>query len=738
MLFRSQFSEVRTGFLYDYIAFVQKQCESYIKGTKVQDILDELDGARKMRLKEKVCDLYNSRIFENKKILESIHSYSSNLADKDSSLLNSLKEYKYRLGKDANNTDLDRAGRKFKYASFSKIAKGYSKMVSDMNEKFCDIIDSLFMWAGKQEQPQQLGAVTIAVQAYNIFADVTNFAAAAILTIFTVYSRNLRSVTEFFKSYDWNTTGTPTPEQIGLESAEEEEFLFRGHTASLIGIADNFITKIKNVGYSNELLQDMTEDEAMTDLYKDIISKLSELKRRLQKSIKSFCSGDTSVEEVKKETGLSDDDIESLLSVEPILDMSGFNSSSYISEVIISDLLGFKKNIQEIADNFDSLREGIAFISSRFNMRTNMEHLGEFYHSEVCEFLKELDRKIIQAQKAFGKAFGVRLRKLTEGMRSRENTNDFGIDFEGDSYQSCRFDFNDEETTESANYEDILSAILTRKIQAFHEADDNTNQDNKNSSGDNPPKPQVQDGSNNQNNGDNNQNQNQNNDKKSDKNQSNENKPTTSNEKKGKMDIAQTARNLLDKLIENITAFMEKGSKKKNLKFISENKEYLLSRNYSNTSVNLLPYRGNTDYAGTLKKIFDAAKSLDDNSLKTMSEEQIINRILASINIDKVKGDNLEARIVQAMKTGSKPMNNVTVANGDLGKQVPKMIRFCEHYYNSIISDLQNAKKDLDVLDMFKNKSGNGDNDRTSENIAVVKRCITGAIRGMQIGRAHV
>lgn len=729
--FTVPFRGVRTGFLYDYVDFVQKQCEKYIKGTKVQDILDELDGARKVRLKEKIADIYDGRLYENGKMLDSIHSFEDCISERDS-IFRSLKEYKYRLGRDAANTDLDKSGKKFFYASFTKIAKGYTEMILELNTKFCAIVDSLFNWAEKQKQPEQLGAVMIAAQAYNIFADVSNFGASVILATFVMYSRNLKSTTEFFKAYSWNVSGIPSKEELGMESAEEEEFLFRGHTASLVGIADNVIKKLENFGgYSEDTLNELCNDRLVDDPYRTTCENLNKLKQRILTCAGPLKNGDLSVSEVRRECNLTDDEIEALLSVQPILDMSSFENCDYAREAVLADLKKLKDATVLVANEFDSLRGGVTFLFDKFKNRVNMENLGEFHTSEICSFFKNLSELLTTAQRAYGKALGTRIIKLTEGLRSIDNKNDYGVDLEDDEFSPSRFEIaGEEEAEESADYEKIVKGVIERKFQAFHEAEGDNQQGNNG----NPPKPQVQDGGDNgsqqgnnnqQNNG--NQNNNQNN---QNNNQSNQN--NNGEKKTGKIDVAETARNLLDKIIEQISAFMEKGSKKKNLAFIAKNKEYLLSRNYSNTSVSLLPYRGNTDYVGTMRKVFDTVKGLDDNSLKNFTEEQITNRILASINIDRVKGDNLEARVTQALKTGSKPANNVNIANGELLKQVPKMIRFCEYYYNNIVTDLQNAKKDLDSLDIFKNKTSKGDGDRTSENINVARNCVLATIRGVR------
>lgn len=182
-------------------------------------------------------------------------------------------------------------------------------------------------------------------------------------------------------------------------------------------------------------------------------------------------------------------------------------------------------------------------------------------------------------------------------------------------------------------------------------------------------------------------------------------------------------------VIDKITSFFNKDhAKDKNLKFISDHKEYLLRRSYANVTLqDMVPYIP-MNYVDCMKQMIQRGASLTADQMKTLSEDAMYEYLYSSTAYGKVKGDNPDQRFAQAIKIGSQPDKLVQYSNGDIKKMIQPMIDYVTNYYNNIESQLNSLTSDIDRLSSLDGYSGSGDNDRTSANKTLVPRAINAGI----------
>lgn len=186
-------------------------------------------------------------------------------------------------------------------------------------------------------------------------------------------------------------------------------------------------------------------------------------------------------------------------------------------------------------------------------------------------------------------------------------------------------------------------------------------------------------------------------------------------------------REILDKLVSD-------GVKDKNLKFLSTNRDFLISRNYTNTSVDILPYIDNIQYDELLRGWIDKASQITDTTLRTGDEGAIRNAIFSGFSMPKGK-DGIEDDLVHGLKVGTAELAVTSLSDNALKEKVPKMISFCEFYYNTLKDSLErieneNVKK-LSALDG--KKAGDGsETDRTEKNKALITQMLKSAVNAVR------
>lgn len=242
------------------------------------------------------------------------------------------------------------------------------------------------------------------------------------------------------------------------------------------------------------------------------------------------------------------------------------------------------------------------------------------------------------------------------------------------------------------------------------------NSGNNGNNGDKADKPKVHEGDQTGDNKDGNQNQNQNNDGKN------------GNNAGGGKKLTARVQATIQTIIDAVTKFFDDGAKKKNLRFLNENKGFLLSRNYSNTSVELLPWRKETDYFTLMKNVINRVRNINDATLSSADEEGIRKYLFDNLKVP-ITDKGLQDDLVRGLKTAGKELTNITVANSDLASMVPQMIKFCENYYNNFLPGMETLKKYVgDNLKEIEGKTNKNNNDKTEQNVNLLATDLIAAV----------
>ena len=184
----------------------------------------------------------------------------------------------------------------------------------------------------------------------------------------------------------------------------------------------------------------------------------------------------------------------------------------------------------------------------------------------------------------------------------------------------------------------------------------------------------------------------------------------------------QNFKDIIEKLTSN-------GIKAKNQKFLTNNRDFLISRNYTNTSVEMLPYIDNTDYIGMIRGCITKAASINDATLRTVDESGLRNAIFSGLKMPKTN-DGLQADIVHGLKVGTAELKPITLSDNALKEKVPKMIEFCDQYYSKFEDELNGLEQEIKKLSIVDDKpaSGGGDNDNTEKNKGLIGTYLSQAI----------
>ena len=209
-----------------------------------------------------------------------------------------------------------------------------------------------------------------------------------------------------------------------------------------------------------------------------------------------------------------------------------------------------------------------------------------------------------------------------------------------------------------------------------------------------------------------NQNTNNQNDKKSNT------KPTVTDNSNGQNDTNQNTTNngdnksgnkeeFIKSLIQRIKDFGNniiekiKGAQKKlkgNLDWINANEEALLSRSYSNVSVNILPYNTNIKYVEVIGDCTNALNNITRNvgRIGKWDNKTINNTMFSKLKLPPDVSKPISERLILALKAkGGKELQTVTVSNGELKSMVPQMIEFLKYYYTGFEKDIESAINNL-------------------------------------------
>lgn len=197
--------------------------------------------------------------------------------------------------------------------------------------------------------------------------------------------------------------------------------------------------------------------------------------------------------------------------------------------------------------------------------------------------------------------------------------------------------------------------------------------------------------------------------------------------------VTDKIRSMVKRLIDTVKKIFANGSKKKNMDWLAKNKNFLLNRNYVNTSVDILPYRKESNYIDMVGKCIEKATAINEGTLKTTDENGLRATIFGGITMPKTDA-GLEADLVRGFKVGTAELKTVQVADNELKAMIPAMIQYCENYYNNTESALDGLQKKIDGLKILdERQSGSGEDQKTKDNAAMIGTQLTTAVKAARI-----
>lgn len=183
--------------------------------------------------------------------------------------------------------------------------------------------------------------------------------------------------------------------------------------------------------------------------------------------------------------------------------------------------------------------------------------------------------------------------------------------------------------------------------------------------------------------------------------------------------IVDRVKSTWQKIKDIIQKLISDGTKDKNLKFLSDNRNFLISRNYTNTSVEIIPYVENTNCISLVRESITKAAGINDATLKTADEKALRNALFSNITMPQTD-EGIQADLVHGFKVGKAELKVVTISDNVLKEKVQGMISFCEYYYTKFEDELNSLESEINKLSVLDGKSGSGEGDNTDKNKGLI------------------
>lgn len=219
-----------------------------------------------------------------------------------------------------------------------------------------------------------------------------------------------------------------------------------------------------------------------------------------------------------------------------------------------------------------------------------------------------------------------------------------------------------------------------------------------------------------------------------------ENTENKDGEKKDGEENSGDSGKIVDKLlatIKKVKEFLEKIAtdkiKEKNLKFLADNKTFLLTRNYTNTSVEVYPYTDNYRHIDVVRSAIEKAVSISEGTLKSSDESGIRNALFPGVSFPSDNEGTIQDQLVRAFKVGEKKLEHVTISDGQVKDHVVKMVEFLEYHYNKFENDVGALEENVKKLSILDDKKGSGEGDKTDENVKRVRDFLVAALSASRI-----
>ena len=737
--YKVQFSDtkevknIKIAYIQEFLNRITEECKSIVRDpNSAHDFIKNYEEPVYFRkLKISVVDTTIPYYMTPRDMiqLDTSHTFVGNDSAVHSQILPFLLEfYNVRLH---GSDDIDNPVSGFKNGSFKEISKELKKVFEKLRKGY-EVLYKATLSASEQESHALIRQYFYAV--FTITLQLEKYVFGCYLRLLTSYVKNMNEVQKFISFLDWKT-GDPKSvvESVEDEIPDVKEWSILNPYVLLERASD-----LKNLIYPYVPHEEITMDYDR-HAYVFPHPKCKWFADKLRTLIQNYASPD--MLDTPLSDFITDSDFFKKDSLEKVFDVSRASKMHFLEtvefrpEFIVADLTAFEKNIPTTGKYIKNCIDLCARIASIIETNVNNKFPNVIRNKECHHFLMELIERLEIYGKDLHEAYLERLRLIADNISHKylpKCSQD--IVCEPDSYFTntlvSSYDIPMEESCEElTSLNRKYRNIYLQKVSGFYYEDGEENGNNQNG-GNNSSNGNGSQQNQGNNGGDNNQQNNQNQDNGNNNNQ-NENNNTKGEDRVNKL------KDRINKIIDSINEFFERnGAKKKNLKFVEDNRENLKGKNYNGITINIMPYLQEGALT-RLTKCVQAATGFNPEELKTLSAQQIQQKILGPIGITDVKTDHLEEAISTAMKVGKRKLEEVGVGNDELKSKVPSMLDFVAYYYTNFTRDLSGLKDTglNGLTNLFKNgdqpkNNNNGEKDRTSENLNIIETTLTMCING--------
>lgn len=715
-------------------------------------------------INEKKSDLHIEELSNSNKILISLKKslVSSNLPDyvKDKDFIKFDNKIVVPVNSSYIQTTLLPFLRGFdiEYNSIKKTAVLLISTIDNNIKTLTSYSETLNELSNKNKISDEQTLYKLTYIAYSIFLEASKYMLGCFMRKVYIYTSNIKEygVLKDQLMLSFNNGADVLHESV-FESVLDGSYEFRdedvvinmldGRCDLTDSIIDRIYTKFKDyllelrgrkIGDSLHSLIDVEIENSGFDLslYKNMLEMEGKLASSLEKLVVLSRDCVLSLDEILKDCGLTDKLHHTYSEMfDEITDVSMYiNDQKYDTCLsILNELRYGKKFMAKFSNNMEGIYAVFSDLKKDISINDNDEFENHERNNDEMTFLDSFDKDLRQFILDLSRSYISRLRNIEDILISNDSSlssiDPAPEDLEQTDDYLCRaleenldIDYGYNESVISNSCDKVARNILYRKtkspmISLFTEVTNNNqnsnngnsnnqnggnsnasnNSGNSTNSNNNSTKPVVTDNSNN---GNNNQNSN------------NGNNNGTNTFKNIADKVSSFINDIVSKISDQIQSLVNNG----HLEFIKNNKDALLKRSYSNVQISILRYT-DIDYIKIINDCKTQLQSFKGNP-SIIQDKNIDNMMFKSIpmaNIDTSLKTNEKINI--ALKSNTGKLEVVNIANGELGELIPKMISYCEDYYNNFGNNLKSAINDLNetLNQISQNTSSNNSNNSNGD-----------------------
>lgn len=621
-----------------------------------------------------------------------------------------------------------------------------SSIIKSTINDCCDKINSYILTYKRlcSENKVNQNSVTTVYEVLKTFITVARYMIVAFIRKVNAYSNNMQ---EFTKLHETLVRYFPAGERVMHESVldGENDFETEDIVHSLVNGDSGFLLSVKNriyQTYYDWLEESYGEDGFDLNLpsmeydnksYDNIIVMFKTIAISWKTFYDELQNPDVSIEDILEKSGLSIPFItqfEHFLNGIPNTDFYTSYEDAKAKDVYISILNELKmtdKTITNLGPISYKLYRKLKSIEESVSQNINNQYENHERNIETLEVIRNVEKNYRDFLVKLSIAILDRYKKLesllVDNDKNLDTVDNFKPDLNDYAKEATKANLELMETVHLIELDEMYKEFNKVIVESYFddisdvimEADANAqpsvNTNDQNASNNN----------NNQNSS-NNTNQNSNDNKNSTSatvqdNNSESNSNSSNNDNSGKSGlpkIIESIKNFIKSLIEKIKGLVK--TNQTNSQWLAANKENLLKRSYTNTSINILPYVEDSDPLKMISDIGNSLASLKD-SIASSTRDDIEKKLIKAVDLNKIKVPNAEKdgtlsqKITQYLKVGTAKLELVQKNDGEVASLIPKMIEYCENYYNNFEKELTSASDK--VTQNFENFCQQIQNDNT-------------------------